>query len=167
MIYIEHSSSRTNFRSSITSSWKIRASIMKIAAVLFILSVCYIASKEQAAVPAGVHTYPSRSLRKEMERKTREEYEIKSKVLSQNAKVSGYRYLLTPYEDWLHECAEMDCGLISDPSCEDQRQECQLALEEIEEEEEDRLQSEIMTDFNTKNANLKAYKNNNIVAQGK
>ena len=139
---------------------------MKIAAVLFILSVCYIASTEQAAAPAGVHTYPSRSSRKEIERKAREEFEIKSKAFSQNAKVSGYRYL--SYEEWLHECAEMDCGRISDPSCEDQRRECQLALEEIEEEEEYQRQSKIMTDFNTKNANLKnAYKNNNIKAQGK
>ena len=41
-------------------------SIMKIAAVLFILSVCYIVSTEQAAAPTGVHTYPSRQW-KEME----------------------------------------------------------------------------------------------------
>jgi hypothetical protein len=42
---------------------------MKNAAVLFILSVCYIASTEQAAALAGVrHTYPSRSW-KEMEHK--------------------------------------------------------------------------------------------------
>ena len=45
---------------------------MKIAAVLFILSVCYIAGTEQAAVPAGVHTYPSRSWHKEMERKAQQ-----------------------------------------------------------------------------------------------
>ena len=41
---------------------------MKIAAVLFILSVYYIASTEQAAGPTGVHTYPSRSW-EEMQRK--------------------------------------------------------------------------------------------------
>ena len=132
---------------------------MKIAAVLFILSVCYIASTEQAAVPAGVLTYPSRSSRKEMERKTREEFEIKFKAFSQNAKAS-----LISYEEWLRECAEMDCGLISDPSCEDEKQACELALEGIEEEEEYRRQSKIMTDFNTKNANKN---NNNIKAQGK
>jgi Skp family chaperone for outer membrane proteins len=44
--------------------------IMKTAVVLFILTVCYIASTEQAAapVPTGMHTYPSRSW-KEMEHK--------------------------------------------------------------------------------------------------
>ena len=45
---------------------------MKIAAVLFILSVCYIASTEQAAIaaPDGVHTYP-RSW-DELQRKTQQ-----------------------------------------------------------------------------------------------
>ena len=64
-------------------------SIMKIAAVLFILSVCYIASTEQAAAPAGVHTYPSRPWRKEMECKVQqgmEEFNMKAKSFSQNAK---------------------------------------------------------------------------------
>ena len=41
---------------------------MKIAAILFILSVCYIASTEQAAAPAGVHPYSSWEW-KEMHRK--------------------------------------------------------------------------------------------------
>ena len=59
---VEHKSFRTK-----SDILKLKLMIMKIAAVLFILSVCYIASTEQAAAPAGVHTYPSRPW-KEMER---------------------------------------------------------------------------------------------------
>ncbi len=85
---------------------------MKIAAVLFILSACYIANTEQAAAPAGVHTYPfpSRSWKemehkadqqemenlesakvKEMEHKAQllqgmEGFEMKAQAFSQNAK---------------------------------------------------------------------------------
>ena len=65
-------------------------SILKIAAVLFILSVCYIASTEQAAVPPGMHTYPSRPW-KEMERKAQqgmEEFKMKAKAFYENAKAA-------------------------------------------------------------------------------
>ena len=66
--------------------------LMKIAAVLFILSVCYIASTEQAAAPAGVHTYPSRPWPwKEMERKAQrgmEDFKMKAKAFSQNAEAA-------------------------------------------------------------------------------
>ena len=39
---------------------------MKIAAILFILSVCYVASTEQAAAPR-VHTHPNPKIWKEMQ----------------------------------------------------------------------------------------------------
>ena len=84
-------------------------SIMKIAAVLFVLSVCYIASTEQAAVPAGVHTYPmaSRSW-KEMEHKAQqgmEEFKMKAKAFSDNAKAAK---IPTDPEE-LRRCANQDC----------------------------------------------------------
>jgi hypothetical protein len=70
---------------------------MKIAAVLFILSVCYIASTEQAAiaapVPAGVHTYPypNRSW-KEIEHKTGQQgmegFEMNAEDLPKSARVA-------------------------------------------------------------------------------
>ena len=65
-------------------------SIMKIAAVLFILSVCYIASTEQAAAPAGVHTYPSWSWRKEMEYKAQQgmkDFKMNAEGMPQRAKI--------------------------------------------------------------------------------
>ena len=82
-------------------------SIMKIAAVLFILSMCYIASTEQAAVPAGVHTYPSRPW-KEMEHKAQqgmEEFKMKAKSFSENAKAA--QIPTDPVQ--LRQCANMDC----------------------------------------------------------
>jgi hypothetical protein len=89
---------------------------MKIAAVLFILSVCYIASTEQAAIaaPAGpgvnINTYPSRPW-KEMERKAQlqqgmEEFKAKAKDFSQNAKAAQ---IPPTYLKELRECANMDC----------------------------------------------------------
>ena len=80
---------------------------MKIAAVLFILSVCYIASTEQAAAPTGVYTYPSRPW-KEMERKAQqgmEEFNVKAKSFSENAKAAQ---IPTDPEE-LRQCANMDC----------------------------------------------------------
>ena len=80
---------------------------MKTAAVLFILSVCYIASTEQAAVPAGVRTYPSRPW-KEMERKAQqgmEEFNTKAKAFSDNAKAAQ---IPTDPEE-LHRCANIGC----------------------------------------------------------
>ena len=47
---------------------------MKIAAVLFILSVCYIASTEQAAAPAGMQ-------------RGMEEFNMKAEAFSENAKL--------------------------------------------------------------------------------
>ncbi len=65
-------------------------SMMKIPAVLFTLSVCYIASTEQAAVlPAGVHQqlYPSRSWNsKEMADKAQQGME-EFKMEAQNADI--------------------------------------------------------------------------------
>jgi hypothetical protein len=86
---------------------------MKIAPVLFILSACYIASTEQAAVPAGVHTYPSRSW-KEMKRKAQqgmEDFKMKAKPFTQCAKAAQLDIPTNPQE--LHECANQDC-----PECE-------------------------------------------------
>ena len=84
--------------------------MMKIVAVLFILSVCYIASMEQAAAPAGMHTYPSRSW-KEMERKAQqgmEEFKMKAiEAFSENAKTQ-VDVPTNPQE--LYECANQDCG---------------------------------------------------------
>ena len=82
-------------------------SIMKIAAVLFIYSMCYIASTEQAAAPPGIYTYPSRPW-KEMEHKTQqrmEEFKMKAKVFSENAKAAQ---IPTDPEE-LRQCANMDC----------------------------------------------------------
>jgi hypothetical protein len=87
-------------------------SVMKIAAVLFILSVCYIASTEQAAIaapaPAGVYTYPSGPW-KEMERKAgqqgMEDFKMKAKDFSQNAKAAQIPTDLQK----LQECANQDC----------------------------------------------------------
>ena len=76
---------------------------MKIAAVLFILSVCYIASTEQAAAPAGVHTYPSRPW-KEMERKAQQGME-EFRMKAQNAKAAQ---IPTDPEE-LRQCANQDC----------------------------------------------------------
>ena len=70
-------------------------SIMKIAAVLFILSVCYIASTEQAAIPAGVHTYPSKPW-KEMQHKAQqemEEFKMKAKEMDQQGNEGFLAYL--------------------------------------------------------------------------
>ena len=75
---------------------------MKIAAVLFILSVCYIASTEQAAVPAGVHTYPSRSW-KEMEHKAQQGIEAKSKAFSQSTEFPQFHL------EELRWCANQNC----------------------------------------------------------
>ena len=82
---------------------------MKIAAVLFILSVCYIASTEHAAVPAGMHTYPmaSRSW-KEMERKAQqgmEEFNMKSKAFPENAKAVQVPDITTDLEEF-RQCAK-------------------------------------------------------------
>ena len=88
---------------------------MKFAAVLFILSVHYIASTEQAPAPDGVHTYPSRSW-KEMGRKAEqgmEEFKTnleefqktpmwKPEPFSQNAKAAEVT-------EELLQCANMDC----------------------------------------------------------
>ena len=67
---------------------------MKIAAVLFILSVCYMASTEQAAAPAGVHTYPSRPWREEMERKAQQgmkDLKMNAEGMPQRAKMAVIR----------------------------------------------------------------------------
>ena len=80
---------------------------MKNAGVLFILSVCYIASTEQAAVPAGMHTYPS-SPWKEMEHKAQqrmEGFKMKAKAFSENAKAAQ---IPTDPEE-LRRCANQDC----------------------------------------------------------
>ena len=84
---------------------------MKTAAVLFILSVCYIASTEQATAPAGVHTYPmaSRSW-KEMQHKAQqgmEEFKVKAKAFSENAKAQ-VNVPTDPQE--LQECANKECS---------------------------------------------------------
>ena len=76
---------------------------MKIAAVLLILSVCYIAGTEQAAAPAGVHTYPSRPW-KEMERKAQPEME-EFRMKTQNAEAAQ---IPTDPEE-LRQCAKKDC----------------------------------------------------------
>ena len=78
--------------------------MMKIAAVLFILSVCYIASTEQAAIaaPAGVHTYPSRPRKAQQ---GMEDLKMKAKAFSQNAKAAQ---IPTDPEE-LRQCANKDC----------------------------------------------------------
>ena len=80
---------------------------MKTAAVLFILSVCYIASTEEAAVLTGMHAYPSRPW-KEMERKTQqgmEEFKMKAKAFSENAKAAQ----IPQDPEELRQCANQDC----------------------------------------------------------
>ena len=79
---------------------------MKIAAVLFILSVCYIASTEQAMTP-------SRSWN-EMERKAQqgmEEFKAKAKAFSEMAKAAQVDVPTDPQQ--LQECANKQC-----PTCE-------------------------------------------------
>jgi hypothetical protein len=90
-------------------------SIMKIAAVLFILSVCYIANTEHAAiqaapVPTGVRTYPSRPW-KEMKHKAQqgmEDYKMKAKAFSQNAKAAQLDDPMKRLQE-LQECANQIC----------------------------------------------------------
>ena len=98
---------------------------MKIAAVLFILSVCYIASTEQAAVPAGVHTYPSRPW-KEMEHKAQqgmEEFKAKAKEVDQQGLPYGINIEL------LRECANQQCVTL--PGCVEVRDRCRELLKTI------------------------------------
>ena len=82
---------------------------MKIAAVLLILSVCYIAGTEQAAAPAGVHTYPSRPW-KEMERKAQPEME-EFRMKTQNAEAAQIPYNNTDPDliEEMLQCANMYC----------------------------------------------------------
>ena len=80
---------------------------MKIAAVLFILSVYYIASTEQAAGPAGVHTYP----------RSWEEMQHKARQGMKNFKMNAEAYprakaaqvnIPTNLQE-LQQCANKDC----------------------------------------------------------
>ena len=102
---------------------------MKIAAVLFILSVCYIASTEQAAVPTGVHTYPmaSRSWN-EMEHKAQqgmEEFKAKAKEVDPQ----GYGINI----ELLRACANQQCDLELHalPGCVEVRDHCRELLKTI------------------------------------
>ena len=87
---------------------------MKIAAVLLILSVCYIASTEQAAAPAGVHTYPRPSRPwKDMEHKAQqlqgvEEFRAKAKAFPEIAKAAQVNVPTDPQQ--LQECANKRCS---------------------------------------------------------
>ena len=101
--------------------------MMKIAAVLFILSVCYIASTEQAAIPAGVHAYPSRPW-KDMERKAQqgmEEFKAKAKEVDQQG--SLYEINIEP----IRACANQQCvsgGLYTVLECVELRNDCRELL---------------------------------------
>ncbi len=86
---------------------------MKIAAVLFALSVCCIAIAEQAAAPDhdhGVNAYPSRSW-KEMERRVKQGMEVfkaRAKAFSQNAQAAQGVNVPTNVQE-LQQCANQDC----------------------------------------------------------
>ena len=90
---------------------------MKIAAVLFILSVCYIADTEQAAWPAGpgVHsmTHPAGpGPMEEMQRKAKEamrEFQRKAGSLGDGERAKVQFDVPTDPQK-LYECAKQTCG---------------------------------------------------------
>ena len=84
---------------------------MKIAAILFILSVCYIASTEQAAAPAGVHPYSSWEW-KEMHREP--EPQPQRDMVKMNDYGMAYpdaeaQFTIPTNREELQQCANQEC----------------------------------------------------------